>query len=153
MGRQLADHADGIDIGLLVRRALELVVHGVGRIGFGIVAVVVLEAHVQRVGRRLLDAHGERGRGDLVLRRHVVHHALHWLQAHAVFDHQLAVAQAAAETVVGTLVDDGFVQLRHEQLGRFGAQHQAAPQLFDRQGVEQRVERVVDFDKVFKFHG
>jgi cysteine synthase len=68
--------------------------------------------------------------------------------------HQLAVAQAArsSKLPLAALVDRAFVQVRHKQLRIFGAQHQAAPQLLARHGVDQRVERVVNLDQVFKFH-
>src|SRR5215217_4163661 len=55
---QFPDHADGIDVGLLIGRAAELVIKRF-RLVFLTLVVVIDEAHVERTGLRLLDGHGE----------------------------------------------------------------------------------------------
>ena len=74
------------------------------------------------------------------------------LEAHAVADQQGAKSQLAHHLVRIALDDVALVQRHDEILRRLGAHHQPAPQLFTRQRVDERVEQVIDLDKVFEFH-
>ena len=72
--------------------------------------VLILEAHIQGVGGRRFDGHRQALAADVLLRRHLVAQLAHRFEHHAVLHHQLAEAAAAAEAVVGALVDDALVE-------------------------------------------
>ena len=114
--------------------------------------IVVLEAHEQQLLRRRLDRDRQARRADLALRVHVVANLLQRRHADMVFDDQFAKAARAVQFAAAAFDDRALVQVRHEQLGLLGMQHQPAPELFARHRVDQGIQRVVNFYQVYKFH-
>ncbi len=78
-------------------------------------------------------------------------------QAHAVVDLERAEVERSNQLDLFAHVPPRMnrcdLEPEHELRRVFGPQHQAAPQLLARQGVEQRHQRVVDLYQVFEPHG
>jgi hypothetical protein len=74
LGRHLPHDLDRIDIGLLVRRLLEILVHLARLVGRRRIAVVVEETHPHHAFARRLDRHGQQRGADLSLGRDFVAH-------------------------------------------------------------------------------
>ena len=114
---------------------------------------LVGEAHEQRIGRRLFDAHAQaktrlQGVNAVRLGEHLVVHRILAIEAHAVVHDQLAIAQRAQQ-VAAIALDTALIQPRHETRREFGAHHQPTPELVATQHLHPWVGRIVDLHQVF----
>ena len=79
------------------------------------------------------------------------------MQTHAIVDLERSEVQRSNQldlvADVAPRMNRRDLESEHELRRVFCPQHQAAPQLLARQGVEQRHQRVVDLYQVFEPHG
>ena len=149
--RVFANAPDDVDAGMLVRFLHRFAVLLADR-GVALRKGLVQETHAQHLEAVILD--GDRQRSGRNFRRRLrgdvntLHRHQRDFIAHAV----AAELQLALQAIFAARGDNAAVEARHKRDRRLDVSHQSPPELIARQGIEQRIKRVVDLDQMFESH-